>query len=171
MKKSVIIPLGLALVLAVDGVSARSTPKRNPAEAAAEPLAPAVRTSRSQSSDQLFSVKVIMLKQGAEVASFSSILSADDAAVYCSGTIKGPEGLYWRMFVRADVQPDAQGVLELSVEDLKLVKGLNDAKSIEIFSSTQPCDGEGNYLCGEVQGMQLRVELKKIAKSSARSVQ
>jgi len=166
MKTSLIVPFGLALACVLGSATARDNPRRAAAPAAA--AAPAPVAPQRQKSDELISVKVSLLKQGAEVSSFTSYLSDGDAAVYCSGSMKGPEGLYWRMFVRADLQQGADGVLELTVEDLKLIKGLDDGKSIEIFSSTQPSDGVGNYLCGELQGMQLRVDIKKIPKSSLR---
>jgi len=163
MKQKLIIAIGIALSLCIGNLMAAEKAQRDPFSS--EPKTKD-ELLKDRTPCDLLKIKVFLEKDGKEIGSYTAYVSVADVSsseVFCEGVIKISDSLYWRINLSADLEQMNFSRLRVDVNDLNMFKKNKDGESvpISIFCSSQQSKGFGNYLCGELQGMTLRVVIGK----------
>jgi len=171
MKHKLIIPIGIALSLCIGTLAANEESNR-------DPFAPTPKTGKELQKEKtpcdVLRIKVFLEKDGKVVGSYTayvSIADADGESVFCEGAIKVSDNLHWRINISADLEQLSHSRLRIDVDDLNMFEKNSDGKTVPIgiFSGRQQSKGLGDYLCGELQGLTLKVAIGKEAEQAAPS--
>jgi hypothetical protein len=169
MKHKLIIPLGIALSLCIGNITANE-------ESNSDPFTPIPKTKEELQKEKtpcdVLRIKVFLEKDGKEVGSYTAYVSiADDGgeSVFCEGAIKVSDNLHWRINISADLEQLSHSRFRVDVDDLNMFKKNSDGETVPIgiFSGRQQSKGIGDYLCGELHGMTLKVAIAKEAEQAA----
>lgn len=118
-----------------------------------------------------FTVKVIIEKDGKELASYEAHCSEDPDSkqLYCKGVVSFRDTAYWRVRVQADLRDVEYANVEVEVDDMNTVGKDSDGNlvPIEIFSTVMHSRGPGAYQIGLVQEVNLKVEITKAEQAGA----